>query len=267
MYAIARSGGKQFKIQPDGVIRVPSLGSNVGEKVKLEEILLVADGDKIQIGTPLVDGAYAEAVVVRHGKDKKIKIIKYKRRKDYRRTLGHRQSFTELEIGKIVLGAAEARKAEKAKKQDKAEQAPAPDKQAPAAEKTGDMDKAVKAKAPAAKKAADADKPVKAKPAATKKAVDADKAAKAKKTAVAKKAAPEAEKAGDADKGAKVKKPAVAKKAVDADKDAKAKKPAVAKKAAPEAKKAGDADKGAKAKKPAAKKAEKAGEPGDADKA
>ena len=104
MYAIVKSGGKQFKIEKNAVIRVPSLQAEVGKKVRLGEILFLSDGDKVELGSPSVEGAYAEAVVVRHGRDRKIRIVKYKRRKGYRRTIGHRQGFTELEIGRIIVG-------------------------------------------------------------------------------------------------------------------------------------------------------------------
>jgi large subunit ribosomal protein L21 len=104
MYAIAKCGGKQFRLEPQAVVRVPALSAPIGEKVRLEEILFLSDGSKVEIGRPLVEGAYAEAVVVRHGRHRKLRIIKYKRRKGYRRTIGHRQEFTELEISEIVLG-------------------------------------------------------------------------------------------------------------------------------------------------------------------
>lgn len=102
MYAIAKSGDKQFKIQQNSTVRVPTLKAAVGDKVRLDSILMLSRGDSVAVGTPLVDGAYAEAHVVRHGRSSKIQIIKYKRRKNYRRTMGHRQGFTELMIDAIV---------------------------------------------------------------------------------------------------------------------------------------------------------------------
>jgi len=104
MYAIAKSGGKQFKIERNSVIRVPSIQTKVGEKIRLENILLFCEGDNIQVGRPFIDGAYAEARVVSHGRARKIKIIKYKRRKNYHRRIGHRQNFTELVIDNLVIG-------------------------------------------------------------------------------------------------------------------------------------------------------------------
>lgn len=102
MYAIAKSGGKQFKIEQNSTIRVPSLKAGVGEKVRLDSILLLSRDNGVAVGTPFVEGAYAEARVVRHGRGRKIRIIKYKRRKNYHRTIGHRQDFTELVIDSIV---------------------------------------------------------------------------------------------------------------------------------------------------------------------
>lgn len=125
MYAIAKCGGKQFRLEPRAMVRVPVLETPVGGKVRIEEILFLSDGSKVEIGRPLVEGAYAEAVVVRHGRHRKVRIIKYKRRKSYRRTIGHRQGFTELEIGEIVLGG------------KKKAAAPAKEKEAAPVEETG----------------------------------------------------------------------------------------------------------------------------------
>ncbi|HUU29864.1 MAG TPA: 50S ribosomal protein L21 [archaeon] len=117
MYAIAQNGGKQFKIEQNSVIRVPSLKVPVGEKVRLEEILMLCEGEQVQVGRPFIEGAYAEARVLRHGRARKIQIIKYKRRKNYHRRIGHRQDFTELLIDAIVAAKKKARpKKEKAAK-------------------------------------------------------------------------------------------------------------------------------------------------------
>jgi large subunit ribosomal protein L21 len=113
MYAIAKSGGKQFKIQQNSTVRVPTLKAAVGDKVRLDSILMLSRGDSVAVGAPLVDGAYAEAHVVRHGRSSKIQIIKYKRRKNYRRTIGHRQGYTELMIDAIVEEAASGTKVSK----------------------------------------------------------------------------------------------------------------------------------------------------------
>ncbi|MCE5273117.1 50S ribosomal protein L21 [bacterium] len=109
MYAIAKSGGKQFKIEQNSKVRVPTLKAAVGDTVRLDSILLLSHGDTVAVGAPFVEGAYAEAHVVRHGRAAKIRIIKYKRRKNYRRTIGHRQGYTELLIDAIMeQGAAAA---------------------------------------------------------------------------------------------------------------------------------------------------------------
>jgi large subunit ribosomal protein L21 len=104
MYAIIRSGGKQFRAEPGKTIRVPSLAGEPGDKVTFDDVLVAATDDGLQIGTPSVSGAAVTGEVVRHGKDKKIIIFKWKRRKNYRRKAGHRQDFTEVRISDIRLG-------------------------------------------------------------------------------------------------------------------------------------------------------------------
>ena len=104
MYAIIRTGGKQFRAEPGKTLRIPSMETEPGETVKFEDVLLGADGDSIKIGTPGVSGASVTAEVVRHGKGEKIVIFKHKRRKNYRRKQGHRQKFTEVRVSEINLG-------------------------------------------------------------------------------------------------------------------------------------------------------------------
>jgi large subunit ribosomal protein L21 len=104
MYAIIRSGGKQFRAEPGKTIRVPSLVAEPGDKVTFDDVLVAATDDGLQIGSPSVSGAAVTGEVVRHGKDKKIIIFKWKRRKNYRRKAGHRQDFTEVRIADISLG-------------------------------------------------------------------------------------------------------------------------------------------------------------------
>ena len=104
MYAIIRSGGKQFRAEPGKTIRVPSLTAEPGEKVTFDDVLVAATDDGLQIGAPSVSGAAVTGEVVRHGKDKKVIIFKWKRRKNYRRKAGHRQDFTEVRISDIRLG-------------------------------------------------------------------------------------------------------------------------------------------------------------------
>ena len=104
MYAIIRTGGKQFRAEPGKTLRIPSMETEPGETVQFDDVLLGADGDTIKIGTPGLSGASVTAEVVRHGKGEKIVIFKHKRRKNYRRKQGHRQKFTEVRVSEINLG-------------------------------------------------------------------------------------------------------------------------------------------------------------------
>jgi large subunit ribosomal protein L21 len=101
MYAVIRTGGKQFKVFPNETIRVPRLQAEEGQQVTLAEVLLLHDDDHTVIGSPQVDGARVIAEVVAHGKGRKVLVFKMKRRKDFRRTRGHRQEYTELLIKDI----------------------------------------------------------------------------------------------------------------------------------------------------------------------
>ncbi len=101
MYAVFKTGGKQFRAEPGGRLRIPSLDVEEGESVSFDEVLLTSDGDDVRIGRPLVEGAAVEAEVVEHGKSDKIIVFKRKRRKDYRRKQGHRQKYTEIRIDGI----------------------------------------------------------------------------------------------------------------------------------------------------------------------
>jgi large subunit ribosomal protein L21 len=99
-FAIIRSGGKQFTVEKDATVRVPSLAGKVGESVELE-VLATGDGGETRVGAPLVDGAKVVATVVDHGRGQKIVVFKKKRRKHYKRTKGHRQGYTTLKIDSI----------------------------------------------------------------------------------------------------------------------------------------------------------------------
>ncbi len=101
MYAIIESGGKQHRVALGETIRVERLDVDVGSEIPLANILLVAGQDKPMIGAPRLDDFEVIAKVVEHGRGKKIRIIKMKRRKNYRRTQGHRQDYTELQITKF----------------------------------------------------------------------------------------------------------------------------------------------------------------------
>ena len=98
MYAVIKSGGKQYKVREGDTIRVEKIDAMEGGEIELNDVLMVADGDAISIGAPLVDGATVAATVKSHGRGTKIKVIKFRRRKHHRKQMGHRQAYTELEI-------------------------------------------------------------------------------------------------------------------------------------------------------------------------
>jgi len=101
MYAIIRSGGKQFRAEPGQTIKVPSLAAEIGDQVQFEEVLIAGDEGNVQVGVPVLSGAMVTGEVVKHGKTRKVIIFKWKRRKNYRRKQGHRQGYTEVRIGEI----------------------------------------------------------------------------------------------------------------------------------------------------------------------
>lgn len=103
MYAVIETGGKQYKVSEGDVIFVEKLGVEEGEAVTFDKVLVVADGEDVKVGAPVVEGAKVEAKVVKNGKAKKIYVFKMKRKKNYRRKKGHRQPFTKVEISKITL--------------------------------------------------------------------------------------------------------------------------------------------------------------------
>ena len=103
MYAIIKTGGKQYRISPGDVLRVERLPGERGDEVILDQVLLVTDGDAVQVGQPLVPNATVRTEILRLGKGKKVLIFKKKRRKNYRRKQGHRQLFTALQIDEIIL--------------------------------------------------------------------------------------------------------------------------------------------------------------------
>ncbi len=104
MYAIFRAAGKQFRAEPGRTVRMPTLAAEPGATVTFDEVLLGSDGKSVKAGTPLLKGAKVTGEVVRHGRDKKIVVFKFKRRKNYARKQGHRQGFTEVKIASVSLG-------------------------------------------------------------------------------------------------------------------------------------------------------------------
>jgi large subunit ribosomal protein L21 len=102
MYAVIKTGGKQYKVVTGEKLKVESLSVEVGEQVTLDQVLMVVDGTNVSVGSPTVAGAKVEATVLSHGRGKKVKIFKLRRRKHYKRQQGHRQNFTEVVIGDIT---------------------------------------------------------------------------------------------------------------------------------------------------------------------
>lgn len=106
MYAIIESCGKQYKVSEGDVVFFEKLDTEEGKKVTFNEVVLVSDDKKVEVGAPYVKGVKVEGKVIAHGKGKKIIVYKYKAKKNYRRTQGHRQPFTKVEITKIAIPAA-----------------------------------------------------------------------------------------------------------------------------------------------------------------
>lgn len=122
MYAVIETGGKQFRVAIGDKLKVETLVANEGSTVELDKVLMIADGDKVQVGTPLIDGARVVATVVTHGRGRKIRVFKMRRRKNYRRNQGHRQDYTELEItgiGDVKAAPKPAKKKAETEKADK----------------------------------------------------------------------------------------------------------------------------------------------------
>lgn len=101
MYAIIRTGGKQYQVESGDRLRVEKLAGNVGDTVDLDDVLMVVDGEEVKVGQPVVEGAKVVAKISEQGKSKKVIIFKKKRRKGYRLRKGHRQNYTSLLIEEI----------------------------------------------------------------------------------------------------------------------------------------------------------------------
>jgi len=98
MYAVIKTGGKQYRVEEGDTLRVEKIEVATGESVDFDQVLLVADGDDVKVGQPLLDGAKVTAEVVEQGRHKKIKIVKFRRRKHSRKQQGHRQWYTAVKI-------------------------------------------------------------------------------------------------------------------------------------------------------------------------
>jgi large subunit ribosomal protein L21 len=101
MYAVVATGGKQYKVEAGEILRVEKLQGDVGAQVAFDQVLLLADGENVKVGQPMVQGATVKGHIVEQGKNKKILVFKYKRRKRYRRKQGHRQLYTAIQIDAI----------------------------------------------------------------------------------------------------------------------------------------------------------------------
>lgn len=102
MYAVVKTGGKQYKVAPGEKLKVEQIPAGVGAEVILDQVLLVGEGESVRLGRPTVAGAAVKATVVSHGRHAKVKIFKMRRRKHYQKHQGHRQNYTELKIEMIV---------------------------------------------------------------------------------------------------------------------------------------------------------------------
>jgi len=103
MYAVIRSGGKQYRVAPGETVRLESVTGEIGAKVELGNVLLVENDGTVQVGNPLLANAKIEATVLEHDRAKKILVFKKKRKKQYRRTQGHRQNYTAVRIDNIIV--------------------------------------------------------------------------------------------------------------------------------------------------------------------
>jgi large subunit ribosomal protein L21 len=101
MYAVIKTGGKQYKVAAGEKIRVEQLAAEVGQELSLDQVLAIGSGAELKVGAPLIEGAVVKATVVAHGRHDKVRIFKMRRRKHYQRHGGHRQNYTELQIGAI----------------------------------------------------------------------------------------------------------------------------------------------------------------------
>jgi large subunit ribosomal protein L21 len=101
MYAVIKTGGKQYRVAAGEKIKVEQIPADVGAEITLDQVLMVGEGESVKIGTPVVAGAKVTAKVIAHGRHDKVNIFKMRRRKHYRKSQGHRQNFTEIEIAGI----------------------------------------------------------------------------------------------------------------------------------------------------------------------
>ena len=101
MYAVIKTGGKQYRVAPGQKLKVEQIPADIGQEISLDQVLSVGEGESLKLGSPLVEGATVTAKVLAHGRHDKVKIFKMRRRKHYRKSQGHRQNFTEIEISAV----------------------------------------------------------------------------------------------------------------------------------------------------------------------
>ncbi|MEC9362513.1 MAG: 50S ribosomal protein L21 [Sinimarinibacterium flocculans] len=101
MYAVIKTGGKQYRVAQGQTLKVESLTADVGSTVSFDEVLMIGEGEQVKVGTPKVEGGSVTAEVLAHGRGEKIRIVKHRRRKHYHKEQGHRQNFTEVKITAI----------------------------------------------------------------------------------------------------------------------------------------------------------------------
>jgi large subunit ribosomal protein L21 len=101
MYAVIKTGGKQYRVAAGEKIKIEQIAADVGQEITIDEVLAVGNGTDLKIGSPLVSGAIVKATVVAHGKHDKVRIFKMRRRKHYQKRQGHRQNYTEIEISAV----------------------------------------------------------------------------------------------------------------------------------------------------------------------
>lgn len=103
MYAVVKSGGKQYRVEEGGTLRIEKISGEVGEPVSLDRVLMLSDGENVSVGTPVLENVVVKGHILRQDRLRKIIVFKYKKRKRYRRKLGHRQTFTEIKIDRIEV--------------------------------------------------------------------------------------------------------------------------------------------------------------------
>lgn len=102
MYAVIQTGGKQYRVTPGELVKVEKLPGNKGDQITFDKVLLTSDGETINVGSPFLSDIKVQGRIARQGRDRKVLVFKYKRRKDYRKKIGHRQSFTLVKVDEIA---------------------------------------------------------------------------------------------------------------------------------------------------------------------